>query len=53
MDYKIISYLYQLDVFIGLVKMVAIVILNCQGLQECHKKVLKIHILETLVLLQS
>ena len=44
MDYKIIQHLYQVDVFIGLVKMVAIVKLNHGCLQESQKKVLKIDI---------
>ena len=45
--------LYRLDVFIGLMKMVAIEKLNYGGLQECHKKVLKIGILQTLFLLPN
>ena len=43
----------KLDVFIGLVKLVTMIKLNRGNLQECQKKVLKTHILQTLVLLQK
>ena len=43
----------KLDVFVGLVKLVTMIKLNRGNLQECQKKVLKTHILQTLVLLQK
>ena len=52
MDHKIIYCLYQLDEFIGLVKIAETVKLNC-GNYRCQKNVLKIRKLQTLVLLQS
>ena len=51
-DCKIIYYLYQLDVLNGLILMIDTVEVYCGDLQECHKKVLKIHILQALILLQ-
>ena len=45
--------MYSLDLFIGLVKIVATVKLNHGALQKCHKKVLKIYTLQTLILFQS
>ena len=42
MDYKIIQYLYQLDAFIGLLKMMLTVKLNSRNLQGYQKKALKI-----------
>ena len=50
-DYKIIWYsYYQLDILKLLITV--LVTLNRGFLQECHKKVLKIHMLQTLILLQ-
>ena len=51
-DCKIIYYLYQVDVLNGLILMIDTVEVYCGDLQECHKKVLKIHILQALILLQ-
>ena len=49
-DYKIIWYSYQLDILKLIITV--LVTLNRGFLQERHKKVLKIHMLQTLILLQ-